>query len=66
GPTAEILLQRGSCAQYHIYIRNFVFPGRGHARCPFSSVSSCTLLCMVAHSTAMQSSVLTVKHKHRT
>ncbi|CAI9622034.1 unnamed protein product, partial [Staurois parvus] len=29
-----------------------------------SPVSSCTLLCMAVHSTAMQSSVLVVKHKH--
>ncbi|CAI9596715.1 unnamed protein product [Staurois parvus] len=29
-----------------------------------SPVSFCTLLCMAVHSTAMQSSVLTVKHKH--
>ncbi|CAI9593174.1 unnamed protein product, partial [Staurois parvus] len=29
-----------------------------------SPVSSCTLLCMAVHNTAMQSSVLTVKHKH--
>ncbi|CAI9619833.1 unnamed protein product [Staurois parvus] len=27
-------------------------------------VSSCTLLCMAVHSTAIQSSVPTVKHKH--
>ncbi|CAI9577738.1 unnamed protein product [Staurois parvus] len=27
-------------------------------------VSSCRLLCKAVHSTAMQSSVLTAKHKH--
>ncbi|CAI9590449.1 unnamed protein product [Staurois parvus] len=30
----------------------------------FSPVSSCMLLCMALHSTAIQSIVLTVKHTH--
>ncbi|CAI9568280.1 unnamed protein product, partial [Staurois parvus] len=45
---------------------DFAFPGPGQElfvnKTVFLPVSSCTLLCMVVHSTAMQSSVLTVKH----